>query len=190
LSTVTGAATRFRGFTQRSSIGIVDSAWIAIIGTLSGVAITAITSILAVIVAARHQRLAADRQTAINTTERVRKELREAFVEYLAAYSDLRDKIVLLEKHSCILRNRSEDAPTIEEYAPLEAARFSRSYHTLRITASSETGEAANRATSQLWEVSRAAQNGDFEDFVNKYSSSRPLRRDLRAAMRKELGVD
>ena len=178
--------------TLARNVRMMDSAWIAVIGTLGGVAITAISSILASALAARHQRVAAERQTAIAMAERSRKELREAFVEYLAAYSDLRDKIVLLEKHAgALLQNNSkEEAPTIEEYAPNEVARFSRSYHTLRITASSETGEAANRATSQLWDVSRAAQKGDYEIFVEKYASGRPLRRDLRAAMRRELGVD
>ena len=159
----------------------MDAAWIAVIGTLARVTITATTSIVASILTARYQRETSERQLAINADERLRKEVRESFVDYFATYNDLRDRIIVLRQQ--IDRDRATGQEmgqrTIEEFAASESARFSRAYHTLRISASTATGDAAHRATAQLWALARAAELGNSESFDRIWSESPPLRPEL-----------
>ena len=80
-------------------------------------------------------------------------------------------------------------ASRVDEYAAEEAARFSRAYHTLRITGNNAVGEAAHRCTSDLWALADLAAIGDPGEFEEGWQTAQRSRRDLREAMRAELGV-
>ena len=98
-----------------------------------------------------------ERQLLHAVSERLRTERRTTFVDYLSAYSDLREKInasagnrpIETATH-CPTRargaKRARRASRVDEYAAEEAARFSRAYHTLRITGNDAVGEAATAA--------------------------------------------
>jgi hypothetical protein len=70
----------------------MDPALIAVIGTLGGVVVTSASDITVAWFTARIQRDDIDRQRAHDIAEHRRAERRETFVEYLAAYSELREK--------------------------------------------------------------------------------------------------
>lgn len=170
----------------------MDGAWIAVIGTLGGVAVSASSALLGSLLTARHQRATADRQITVTTGERLRTEKRTTFVDYLVAYSDLRERILALARRA----DDEIDTPQpptgrghIDDFAPEEAARFSRAYHTLQITANQKTGNAANRCTDQLWNLADAAVSGDQTTFAQEKAAGKQLRHELRSAMREELGI-
>jgi len=77
----------------------MDPAWIAVIGTLGGVAVTAISAVTVASLTTRSQRLTLDRQRDHELAEHRRAERRETFIEYLAAYSELREKVELPPDH-------------------------------------------------------------------------------------------
>jgi predicted kinase len=76
----------------------MDSATLAVVGTLSGVVITATAALLGNLLTARQQRATTERQLLHTVDERLRTERREAFVDYFAAYSALREKIDITPK--------------------------------------------------------------------------------------------
>jgi hypothetical protein len=169
----------------------VDQAWIAVIGTVSGVAVTATSSLLTSMLTARHQRTIAERQLAEADSERTRAEVRESFIEYLGAYSALRDQILVLHHQQ---RTGEPDTPAganrislIEAFAPEESTRFNRAHHTIQITAGEATCAAANTTSSQLWDLAQAAEERDQDLYSRELAAGVALRRRLHAAMRAEL---
>jgi hypothetical protein len=63
----------------------VEAAWIAVIGTLGGVLITALTGITTAMLTARFQARASVRQIQVETVRLLRAEKRDIFVQYLEA---------------------------------------------------------------------------------------------------------
>ena len=76
----------------------MDPAWIAVIGTLGGVIVTATSAVAVAGLTTRNQRHTLDRQRDHELAERRRAERRETFIDYLAAYSELREKILALHE--------------------------------------------------------------------------------------------
>lgn len=179
----------------------MDPTTLAVVGTLSGVSITAIAALLGNLLSARQQRATTERQLVHAVCERLRTERRTTFVDYLSAYSDLREKINASAWNRPIetatpLPHPAHAAPSgrrrasrVDEYAAEEAARFSRAYHTLRITGNDAVGEAAHRCTSDLWVLADLAAIGDRGEFEEGWQTAQRSRRALREAMRAELGV-
>lgn len=178
----------------------MDPATLAVVGTLSGVVITAVAALLGNLLAARHQRATTERQLLHAVSERLRTERRTTFVDYLSTYSDLREKInastgsrpdetAAALPHPAQGASGRRRASRVDEYAAEEAARFSRAYHTLRITGNNAVGEAAHRCTSDLWVLADLAATGDPGEFEEGWQTAQRSRRDLREAMRAELGV-
>jgi hypothetical protein len=71
----------------------MDPAWIAVLGTLGGVIVTSITGVSVGVLTTRGQQLSVERQRSHETAEHRRAERRDTFVEFLAAYSELREKV-------------------------------------------------------------------------------------------------
>jgi hypothetical protein len=76
----------------------MNSAWIAVIGTLGGVVVTALSAVLVAWLTTRSQHLTLDRQRDHDIAEHRRAERREIFIEYLAAYSELREKVLAMHE--------------------------------------------------------------------------------------------
>jgi len=161
----------------------MDSAWIAVIGTLGGVVVTSASAIVVGWLTVRGQRHSASLQRVHDVSEHRRQELRETFLEYFAAYSELREKVLAASE-------RAEPTTTpLAELYPVEVARFSRAYQALRIFSSPPTGEAAHNCSSHLWAYADAVRRSDAEAIEQDRVEGRRLRRELRAAMKVELGI-
>lgn len=154
------------------------------IGTLGGVVVTSASGITVAWFTARSQRHNTDRQRAHDIAEHRRAERRETFVEYLAAYSELREKVLVMHEHP-----RPVDGPLAEIF-PAEVARFSRAYQALRIFCAPPTGEAAHLCSSHLWDLADAVRRRDARAIARDRDEGRRLRRELRTAMQHELGID
>jgi hypothetical protein len=76
----------------------MNPAWIAVIGTLGGVVVTALSAVMVAWLITRSQRFTLDRQRDHDIAEHRRAERREIFIEYLAAYSELREKILAMHE--------------------------------------------------------------------------------------------
>jgi hypothetical protein len=161
----------------------MDSAWIAVIGTLGGVVVTSASAIVVGWLTVRGQRRNTALQRVHDVSEHRREERRETFVEYLAAYSELREKVLGMHEQA-----QPTTTPLTELY-PTEVARFSRAYQALRIFCSPPTGEAAHGCSSHLWDLADAVRRGDTEAIAQDRDEGRRLRRELRTAMQHELGV-
>lgn len=161
----------------------MDPAWIAVIGTLGGVVVTSASAIVVGWLTMRGQRRTAALHRLHDVSEHRRTERRETFVEYLAAYSELREKILGITQ-----REQPTTTALLELY-PAEVTRFSRAYQALRIFSSPPTGEAAHNCSSHLWALADAVRRGDKVAVAQDREEGRRLRRELRAAMQVELGV-
>ena len=133
----------------------MDPAWIAVIGTLGGVVVTATSAVAVASLTTRSQRLTLDRQRDHDLAEHRRAERRETFIDYLAAYSELREKILALHEQP-----PPRTAPLAEQF-PTEVARFSRAYQALRIFPEirpwpPRRGRRAGGARAQAWSVGPA----------------------------------
>ncbi|MGV9540168.1 hypothetical protein [Nocardia beijingensis] len=166
----------------------MDPAWIAVIGTVSGVGVTAASSAISALLMTRHQRAVAEMQITATSRDNSRQELRQAFVDYLAAYSALRDRaIVLYEQRAAESEQDGSVGPPMEEFASEEATQFKRAHHTLQIMANDVTSEAAFAVTFQLWDMVKVARGLDPGPWAREMEESLPLRRKLYAAMREQL---
>ena len=153
------------------------------LGTLSGVVVSTGGGITTSSLTHRNQRLASQRQLESAADDKMRQEVRESFVDYLSAYTALRDRILVF-RNEC-----NEPAMLIEAFAPPESTHFNRAFHTLQITASASVSAAADAAQAQLWDLAKAAEERDSEAFERELAAGSALRRALHAAMRTELGV-
>jgi|tagenome__1003787_1003787.scaffolds.fasta_scaffold20719538_2 hypothetical protein len=186
----------------RLGSGAMDSATLAVVGTLCGVLVTATAALLGNLLTARHQRASTERQLLHTVHERLRTERREAFVDYFAAYSALREKIDIHAKAHAwgtngvtapqlpsVATTGRRGATGVEEYAARETAQFYRCYQVLRLIAGDAVGEAAKHCTDDLWGLAGCARSGDQSSYDEVRARAQRSRRALRQAMREELGV-
>ncbi len=152
----------------------MDAAWIAVIGTLGGVALTALASLQSARLTVNSQRAAAQRLH--DAHEKLRDERRAAFVTYLSAYQALNSRAV--EK---IEGPSAHDV--VGRFGDKESNAFSRAYQELLIMAERpETVEAARVATAALWEMVEAVPSG-VEAFREAEQRAQAPRRRFRAEM-------
>lgn len=158
----------------------MEAAWIAVIGTLGGVALTALTSLLTARLTVNSQRAAAASERLHQARDKLRDERRAAFITYLAAYQALAHRAI--EK---IEAPQSSESPG--RFGEEERGSFSRAYQELLITADRpETVDAARAATATLWDMIQAVESGP-EAFRDAESRAQAPRRQLRTEMRNEL---
>jgi hypothetical protein len=158
----------------------MNATWIAVIGTLGGVALTALATLLSARLTVSSQRSAAAAQRLHEARNKLRDERRATFVSYLAAYQALYSRAV--EKIET-----SPSSAEIDRFGDDERDAFSRAYQELLITAElPETTEAARAATAALWDLVRAVHS-DLTEFREAEERAQGPRRRLRAEMREEL---
>jgi hypothetical protein len=170
----------------------LDTAWIAVIGTLSGVALTAITGLIGARLTINSQRDQARAQRDHEARNKIRDERRGAFVAYLSAYQALLGRALEAMENPALKPaedlSRADGGTNIvaTRYAEQERRDFTRAYEHLLITADRpETIEAARDATAKLWDIIRAV--GSQESFDIAEERARAPRRMLRQRMREEL---
>jgi len=190
----------------RLGTNAMDTATLAVLGTLCGVVVTATVNLLSNSLNARQQRATTERQLQHAVDERLRTERRDAFTEYFAAYCALREKIEK-EAETHTSRRRSsrrrrvvapQPAPAaasgrraatdVEEYAAEEAARFYQAYLVLWIIASDAVGEAAGQCTSDLWRLGGDSRSGDELRMAAGWARAKESRRALPQGTRADLG--
>ena len=108
--------------------------------------LTSVTGLIGIILTTRHQRAIAEFGAQREFEDRLRKERRETFVNYLTAYQDMYGKALAIATSR--FQSRSEDqpfplGPIFLERAPEETARFSPAYHELSITSGPNTRKIA-----------------------------------------------
>lgn len=167
--------------------------WVVVVGTLGGVILTSVTGLIGIILTTRHQHTIAELGAQREVEDRLRKERRETFVNYLAAYQEMYGKAFAIATSR--FQGRSEDepfplGPRFLERAPEKTARFSRAYHELSITGGPNTRKIARDCTSKLWDLVYASTEADAASFERLKVQERPSRQSLREAMRAELGVE
>jgi hypothetical protein len=172
--------------------GALNSAWIAVLGTLGGVTVTATAGLLTAMLTARQQRATLERQIQRETKDKLREERRVAFVDYLKAYDTAMGKAQGVMDSRDSTPSVQADLPRpFETVAETEMGYVNQAYLTITITASREqTREAAAESTSKLWRVGNAAMSGDKESYEREVEASREPWRRLRDEMRKELDVE
>jgi hypothetical protein len=168
----------------------VGSAWIAVIGTLGGVAVTALAGLGTAVLVGRQQQAVEQTRFRQETGQKIREERRTIFVEYLAAYDAAlgRAHQVFNSSVPAAFDEVAEPRP-FETVAETEMGRVNQAYLTITITALRETREAASECTGVLWEIGNAAMSGDRLAFNLAVENGREPRHTLQAAMRKELDV-
>jgi hypothetical protein len=165
-----------------------------VVGTLAGVLITAVAGLITTVVTLRDQRQVASDQASLQLTQRVRDDRKEAFVEYLSAYRLMLDSAQKIASNDefANLREREGNATTPRRFEmafPEVASQYGRSYYMLQIIAGSETREAAKKANDALWKLAQGSFSVSKEEFQALDLDTSRTRKDMRNAMRSDLGV-
>lgn len=170
----------------------MNSAWIAVVGTLGGVGLTAAAGLLTAMLTGRQRQETVERQFHHEEIQKIREERRAIFVEYLAAYDTAMGRAyrVMNDSHVSAVTDSVHKGQPFETVAEEEMAGVNRAYLTITITASDETRQAADDCTGSLWRIGNAAMSEDRGAFDREVENAREPRRILRAAMRKELNVE
>jgi gas vesicle protein len=169
----------------------LNTAWIAVIGTLGGVAVTAAAGLLTATLTGRHQRATLERQFQQEADNRIHDERRSVFVDYLKAYDDAIGRAhSIMNLGATVVSPQADRAPPFETEAAAEMSRVNQAYLMITITALGDTRKAARDCTGTLWRIGRAAISGDKESFDREVEAAREPRERLRAAMRRELDVE
>jgi gas vesicle protein len=176
----------------------VDAAWIAVVGTLAGVAITAGAGLVTASQSAKHQRDEALRQAQEDDHRRLRDERRAVFVEYLLADDAMFGRALVIAEEvrgglrvSATPDQARDHRHEFERHARDEVAAVYQAYLTLTITAGVRTREVAEACHESLWALGAASIAGrDSSAFREAESAANEPRHQLREAMRAELGVD
>jgi hypothetical protein len=170
----------------------LDTAWIAVIGTLSGVAVTGITGLIGARLTINSQREQARAQRDHEARNKIRDERRAAFVAYLSAYQALLGRALeamenpTLKSAAELRRTDGGTDIVATRYAEQERRDFTRAYEHLLIAADKpETVAAARDATAKLWDIVRAVGSQELFDVAEE--KARAPRRMLRQRMREEL---
>lgn len=162
------------------------------VGTLGAVVVTATAGLLTAMLTTRQQRETLERQLKQETNSKIREERRAVFVDYLKAYdAAMGQAFKVMISHDSMTLTQTDPPRPFETVANAEVASVNQAYLTLTITASnSETREAADECNDTLWRIGKAAMSGNKESFDQEVEGAREPRRRLRAAMRKELGME
>jgi hypothetical protein len=104
----------------------VNSAWIAVIGTLGGVALTATAGLLTAMLSGRQQQEALSRQFRQEDNRKIREERRAIFVEYLTAYDAALGRAyqVVNNLHASARSTSTPEGRPFETVAEKEMARL------------------------------------------------------------------
>ena len=138
----------------------------------------------------------AQRQAAQERDKQIREERRAIYVEYLSAYRKMYSRAhALAAQGGCIDDSEANTARgalwrLFERVATEEVLDFSRSYYTVTISGSKKTREAADKATSTLWDLVSTCVGGNQVAIEEADNKTQERRRRLREEMRADLGID
>jgi hypothetical protein len=164
----------------------MDNAWIAVLGTLAGVAITATSSLFGIWLTGRNQRLTAEQQLRSAAAERLRNERRSICIDYLTAYSNFREAILSAHQRHLETNAIGARTPKPVEYAPDAAAEFSRAHHALQITFGEPIADLERKCNVDIWNLGDN-YSAEGEEFDRMWSAARSSRLELHRAMRADL---
>jgi hypothetical protein len=159
-------------------MGLVEAAWIAVVGTLGGVIVTAVVGLLGTLITLRNQRAVMESQIGAQAAQKLRDDRKEAFVEYLSAYRQMWEYInrVVCDDE---FKSEAESASTsasIKRFAfifpEIEGAR-----------------RATKTANETLWSMAHKAFRITESEFAELDEHASQTRNSMRAAMRADLEV-
>lgn len=172
---------------------MLDQSVITVIGTLGGVLVTATAGLLTALIAARNQRHHAAAESLAALQQKLREERRAAFLAYLQTYRALYAQALAIARDP--VRKHVESASSnraglFEQEAPEQVLAFSDAHYELSIIAGRRVRNAARVCTAGIWKLATRCISGNPEEVREAESETRQPLRDLREAMRLELGVD
>lgn len=165
----------------------MDSALLAVLGTLGGVAITAFSSIVGIWITTKNQRIAAERQLEVATFAKLRDERRAACVDYLTTYSSFREAVLAKHREHAATPSGAT-SPTLKpvEYARVAAADYQRAHHALQITFGDPIGQLEEAANVDLWNLGDG-YSASAAEFDRMWAEARKSRTRLYEAIRDNL---
>jgi hypothetical protein len=160
------------------------SAWFALAGALGGVALTGVIGLVTGVFTHRwgeQARAQADRKELMSA---MRDQRREVCHDLLAATNSFWDALDQLYQRAC----RGEE---IDSFEHLRAANtmIRNAYVDLTITCGAQVRRLADIITQELYALRSVAQTAEKANWSALNESQRQARKDLRDAMRAELGV-
>jgi hypothetical protein len=175
-------------------MGLVEAAWIAVVGTLGGVIVTAVVGLLGTLITLRNQRAVMESQIGAQAAQKLRDDRKEAFVEYLSAYRQMWEYInrVVCDDE---FKSEAESASTsasIKRFAfifPEIDARLGRAYFMVQILAGEGARRATKTANETLWSMAHKAFRITESEFAELDEHASQTRNSMRAAMRADLEV-
>jgi hypothetical protein len=160
------------------------SAWFALAGALGGVALTGVIGLVTAVLTHRwgeQARAQADRKELMSA---MRDQRREVCHDFLVATNSFWDALDQLYQRAC----RGEE---IDSFEHLRAANtmMQNAYVDLTITCGAQVRRLADHYHAELYALRPAAQTAEKANWSTLNESQRQARKDLRDAMRAELGV-
>jgi hypothetical protein len=165
----------------------MDPTAIAVLATLTGIALTSLTTLAATVLVQRHQERLARQQHDLEQLRARRQELRAAFVSFLEAY----DAAFARSAFTLTSTDNHSDEPdrAWRTIARDEMTRLQQAYLVVCITADQPVRDAANASLGTIWSLGTAAAAGDVVQYEHLRDESKQPRDHLREAMRDQLGV-
>jgi hypothetical protein len=160
------------------------SAWVALAGALGGVAVTGSLSLATAALTRRwgeQSRVRADRE---QETRAMRDQEREACHNYLVATNSFYQAVDQVYRRTG--RNEQFDQ---REHARAAITALQDTYVYLTISAGADVRKLARDYNVALYELEKAAQHADHGEWPELERETHRARRELREAMRTELGV-
>ena len=160
------------------------SAWFALAGALGGVALTGVIGLVTAVLTHRwgeQARAEADRRKLMRA---MRDQRREVCHDFIVATNSFWDALDQLYQRAC----RGEEVDSFEH---LRAANtvMQNAYVDLTITCGAQVRRLADSYHAELYELRPAAQAAEKDSWSSLNEDQRQARKDLRDAMRAELGV-
>jgi hypothetical protein len=165
----------------------MDAAVIAVIGTLSGVVVTAVAGLLTATLTGRNQRVLAEIQAQREQRKSELVDRRADFATFLQAYDDV------FGGGENLFDRAHEGETGLDPRKELfdEIRRFKQAHLMLTIITPVAVRTASDRCLGlgSIWDLLDAAVTGDTQQFEQAVNDTRKPRDDVRAAMRAQLGV-
>jgi hypothetical protein len=163
----------------------MDAAVSAVIGTPSGVVITAVAGLLTATLTARNQRVLAEIQAQREQRKSELIDRRADFATFLQAYDDV------FAGGENLFDRVHEGETRLDPRKELfdEIRRFKQAHLMVTITTPAAVRTASDRCLGSIWDLLDAAVTGDTQQFEQAVNDTRKPRDDVRAAMCAQLGV-
>jgi hypothetical protein len=161
-----------------------SSAWIALVGALGGVAVTGGLSLATAILTHRWNEQARVRAGHEQDAQTMRNQKREAFYDYLTATNSFYQAV-----DQVYLRTGRNEQFDQREHARAAITALQDKYVYLTISAGADVRKLARDYNVALYALEKAAQGADHDLWPDLEIETHRARRQLREAMRIELGI-